>query len=154
MNAISLVKHAPTAPGLRLLGMGPRLTPTNGLEKLQFFLNENTFWARDRNKQQIDKMLLNSTVVVSLWHHNQLIGFGRATSDLVFRAVLWDVVVASDRQGLGLGKLIIEAILTNKKIKSVEKIYLMTTNSSEFYKQFGFTLNNKQSLLSINKNDY
>jgi len=154
MNAISLVKHAPTAPGLRLLGMGPRLTPTNGLEKLQFFLNENTFWARDRNKQQIDKMLLNSTVVVSLWHHNQLIGFGRATSDLVFRAVLWDVVVASDRQGLGLGKLIIEAILTNKKIKSVERIYLMTTNSSEFYKQFGFTLNNKQSLLSINKNDY
>ena len=154
MNAISLVKHAPTAPGLRLLGMGPRLTPTNGLEKLQFFLNENTFWARDRNKQQIDKMLLNSTVVVSLWHHNQLIGFGRATSDLVFRAVLWDVVVASDRQGLGLGKLIIEAILTNKKIKSVERIYLMTTNSSEFYRQFGFKLNNKQSLLSINKNDY
>ena len=99
-------------------------------------------------------MLSNSTVVVSLWHHNQLIGFGRATSDLVFRAVLWDVVVASDRQGLGFGKLIIDAILTNKKIKSVERIYLMTTNSSEFYKQFGFKLNNKQSLLIINKNEY
>ena len=112
MKAISLVKHAPTAPGLRLLGMGPRLTPTNGLEKLQFFLNKNTFWAKDRNKQQIYKMLSNSTVVVSLWHHNKLIGFGRATSDLVFRAVLWDVVVAPDRQGLGLGKLIMEAILT------------------------------------------
>ena len=154
MNVISLVKHAPTAPGLRLLGIGPRLTPTNGLEKLQSFLNENTFWAKDRNKQQICKMLSNSTVVVSLWYRNQLIGFGRATSDLVFRAVLWDVVVASDRQGLGFGKLIIEAILTNKKIKSVERIYLMTTNSSEFYKQFGFKLNNKQSLLIINKNDY
>ena len=154
MKAISLVKHAPTAPGLRLLGMGPRLTPTNGLEKLQFFLNENTFWAKDRNKRQIYKMLSNSTVVVSLWHHNKLIGFGRATSDLVFRAVLWDVVVATDRQGLGLGKLIIDAILTNKKIRSVEKIYLMTTNSSEFYKQLGFKLNKEQSLLTINKNEY
>jgi len=153
MNVISLVKHAPTAPGLRLLGIGPRLTPTNGLEKLQSFLNENTFWAKDRNKQQICKMLSNSTVVVSLWYRNQLIGFGRATSDLVFRAVLWDVVVASDRQSLGFGKLIIEAILTNKKIKSVERIYIMTTNSSEFYKQFGFKLNNKQSLLIINKNE-
>ena len=120
MKAISLVKHAPTAPGLRLLGIGPRLTPTNGLEKLQFFLNKNTFWAKDRNKQQIYKMLSNSTVVVSLWHHNKLIGFGRATSDLVFRAVLWDIVIASNRQGLGFGKLIIEAILTDKKIKSVE----------------------------------
>ena len=153
MNVISLVKHAPTAPGLRLLGIGPRLTPTNGLEKLQSFLNENTFWAKDRNKQQICKMLSNSTVVVSLWYRNQLIGFGRATSDLVFRAVLWDVVVASDRQGLGFGKLITEAILTNKKIQSVEKIYLMTTNSSEFYKQLGFKLNNNQSLLIINKNE-
>tara|TARA_B100000902_G_scaffold155693_1_gene152131 strand:+ start:189 stop:653 length:465 start_codon:yes stop_codon:yes gene_type:complete len=154
MNLISLVKHAPTAPGLRLLGIGPRLKPINGLEKLQSFLNENTFWARGRNKQQICKMLSNSTVVVSLWHHKQLIGFGRATSDLVFRAVLWDIVIASDRQGLGFGKLIIEAILTNKKIRSVEKIYLMTTNSSEFYKQLGFKLNKKQSLLIINKNEY
>ena len=148
------MKHAPTAPGLRLLGIGPRLTPSNGLHQLQSFLNENTFWAKGRNKQQICRMLSHSTVIVSLWHHNQLIGFGRATSDLVFRAVLWDVVIASDRQGLGFGKLIIEAILTNRKIKSVERIYLMTTNSSEFYKQFGFKLNNKQSLLIINKNEY
>jgi N-acetylglutamate synthase-like GNAT family acetyltransferase len=154
MNVISLVKHAPTAPGLRLLGFGPRLTPTNGLEKLQSFLNENTFWARGRNKKQICKMLSNSTVIVSLWDQNQLIGFGRATSDLTFRAVLWDVVIASDRQGLGFGKLIIEAILTNKKINSVERIYLMTTNSSEFYKQLGFKLNNKQSLLILNKNKH
>tara|TARA_E500000331_G_scaffold347645_1_gene388132 strand:+ start:839 stop:1303 length:465 start_codon:yes stop_codon:yes gene_type:complete len=154
MNVISLVQHAPTAPGLRLLGMGPRLTPTNGLGKLQSFLNENAFWAKDRNKQQICKMLSNSTVIVSLWSSNQLIGFGRATSDLVFRAVLWDVVIASDCQGLGYGKLIIEAILTNKKIKSVERVYLMTTKSSEFYKQLGFKLNSKQSLLMINKNEY
>jgi len=154
MSVISLVKHAPTAPGLRLLGIGPKLTPTNGLEKLQSFLNENTFWARGRNKKQLCKMLTNSTVVVSLWHQDQLIGFGRATSDHVFRAVLWDVVIASNRQGLGFGKLIIEAILTDKKIQSVEKIYLMTTNCSEFYKQLGFKLNTKQSLLLINKNKY
>ena len=99
-------------------------------------------------------MLTNSTVVVSLWHQDQLIGFGRATSDHAFRAVLWDVVIASNRQGLGFGKLIIEAILTDKKIQSVEKIYLMTTNCSEFYKQLGFKLNTKQSLLLINKNKY
>ena len=154
MSVISLVKHAPTAPGLRLLGIGPKLTPTNGLEKLQSFLNENTFWARGRNKKQLCKMLTNSTVVVSLWHQDQLIGFGRATSDHAFRAVLWDVVIASNRQGLGFGKLIIEAILTDKKIQSVEKIYLMTTNCSEFYKQLGFKLNTKQSLLLINKNKY
>ncbi|WP_269623843.1 GNAT family N-acetyltransferase [Prochlorococcus marinus] len=153
MKGLSLVKHAPTAPGLRLLGMGARFQPTNGLVKLQSFLNENTFWARGRNKKQICTMLYQSTVVVSLWNQTKLIGFGRATSDLVFRAVLWDIVIASDHQGLGMGKLILEAILTNKKIKSVEKIYLMTTNSAEFYKQLGFTSNHNQSLLILNQNE-
>tara|TARA_Y100001968_G_scaffold285945_1_gene286276 strand:- start:815 stop:1279 length:465 start_codon:yes stop_codon:yes gene_type:complete len=152
MNEISLIQHAPSAPGLRLLGLGPKLIPTNGLVKLQSFLNEHTFWATGRNKQQICKMLAHSAVVVSLWEQNRLIGFGRATSDLIFRAVLWDIVIASDYQGLGMGKLIIEAILSNKKINCVEKVYLMTTNSSEFYKQLGFKVNNTQSLLILNKN--
>ena len=153
MKGLSLVKHAPTAPGLRLLGMGPRFKPTNGIVKLQSFLNENAFWARGRNRQQICTMLYQSTVVVSLWKQHQLIGFGRATSDFVFRAVLWDIVIDSNHQGLGMGKLILEAILTNKNIESVEQIYLMTTNSAEFYKQLGFTINHKKTLLIINKNE-
>lgn len=152
IKGISLVKHAPTAPGLRLLGIGPGLQPTNGLKKLQAFLNENTFWSKGRNTKQICKMLSNSTVVVSLWYHKKLIGFGRATSDFVFRAVLWDVVIAPDHQGLGMGKLLIEAILKHKKINSVEKIYLMTTNSTDFYKQFGFKINDQQSLLTLDRN--
>ena len=151
MKGIILINHAPTAPGLRLLGIGPNFTPINGLSKLQAFLNTNTFWAKDRSTKQIKKMLLHSTVVISLWHENQLIGFGRATSDHVFRAVIWDVVVASDRQGHGMGKLILEAILANKKIQSVEKVYLMTTNSSDFYQQLGFKVNLKQTLLIFNK---
>ena len=153
MEQIKLVKHHKGAPLLRMFGIGYKLTIFDGLSQLQKLLEENTFWARGRNKQQICKMLSNSTVVVSVWHQDQLIGFGRATSDLVFRAVLWDVVIASDCQGLGLGKLIVEAILTNKKIRSVEKVYLMTTKSSEFYKQLGFKVNNKQSLLILNKNE-
>ena len=152
MEQIKLIKHHKGAPLLRMFGFGYKLTIFDGLSQLQKLLEENTFWAKGRNKKQICKMLSHSTVVVSLWHNNTLIGFGRATSDLVFRAVLWDVVIASDHQGLGMGKLIIEAILTNKKISSVEKIYLMTTNSSDFYKQLGFKINSQQSLLILNKN--
>ena len=152
MKGIILIKHASTAPGLRLLGIGPKFTPMKGLSKLRSFLNANAFWAKDRTTQQIKKMLLHSTVVISLWHENRLIGFGRATSDQVFRAVIWDVVVASDRQGHGMGKLILEAILSSKKIKYVERVYLMTTNSSDFYQQLGFKVNHKQTLLIFNKN--
>ena len=109
MKGIILINHAHTAPGLRLLGLGPNLAPINGLSKLRSFLNANAFWAKGRNTKQIKQMLLHSAVVISVWQKERLIGFGRATSDQVFRAVIWDVVVASDWQGHGMGKLILEA---------------------------------------------
>ena len=79
-------------------------------------------------------------------------GFGRATSDSIFRAVLWDVVVADDFQRHGLGSLLVEALLQAPSIKNVEKVYLMTTNSSKFYKQMGFENSFNQSLLIIKNN--
>ena len=153
MDQIKLIQHRKGAPLLRIFGIGNKVTIFDGITQIQNLLENNTFWATGRSKSQICKMLSNSTVVVSAWHKNQLIGFGRATSDHVFRAVLWDVVIDSERQGLGLGKLIVEALLKNKEIECVEKVYLMTTNSSEFYKQLGFKINNKQSLLMLNTNE-
>tara|TARA_B100000700_G_scaffold300544_1_gene368818 strand:+ start:1153 stop:1617 length:465 start_codon:yes stop_codon:yes gene_type:complete len=151
MTGISLIKHFQGAPGLRLFGLGPGLRPMQGLEKLQIFLEKNTFWANQRNKSQLRKMLANSSVVISLWKDKKLIGFGRATSDKIFRAVLWDVVVSNDQQGSGLGRLLVEALLKSPCIKNAEKIYLMTTNCSEFYEQMGFNICKEQNLLIMNK---
>ena len=83
-------------------------------------------------------MLVGSKVVVTLWRGKRMVGFGRATSDGIYRAVLWDIVVAGDLQGRGLGRKVVEALLSTSAIKNVESVYLMTTNSAEFYKQLGF----------------
>ena len=94
-------------------------------------------------------MLANSNVIITLWHKNNLVGFGRATTDQVFRAVLWDIVVSKDLQRVGLGKIIVEELLKDKKINSVEKVYLMTTSSKDFYNQIGFKVNTNQSLMML-----
>ena len=150
MKDISLIKHAASAPGLRIFGLGPSLIPMKGLDKLQVLFNQNALWAKDRSKNQIKKMLAKSSVVITLWHKDNLVGFGRATSDQVYRAVLWDIVISKDVQRVGLGKIIVEELLNDKKINSVEKVYLMTTNSKDFYKQLGFKVNNSQSLMILN----
>ena len=108
MKELLLVKHASGAPGLRLFGIGPSLLPQMGILKLQRLLNKNTSWAANRNKNDIRKMLSKSDVIVSAWKENNLIGFGRATSDQVFRSVLWDVVVEKKYQRYGIGKLIVK----------------------------------------------
>ena len=151
MKDISLIKHASSAPGLRLFGLGPAFMPIKGLEQLQFLFNQNTLWAKDRSIYQIKKMLANSNVIITLWSKKNLIGFGRATTDQVYRAVLWDIVISKDVQRVGLGKVIVEELLKDKKINSAEKVYLMTTDSKEFYKQLGFKININQNLMMLNQ---
>ena len=128
MQKLKLLKHAPGAPGLRIFGLGPNFLPTKGFLQLKELLNNHAFWARNRSYKSLRKLLQRSTVVVTLWQNKRLVGFGRATSDQIYRAVLWDIVVADDLQGKGLGKLVIEALLSSPEIKDVERIYLMTTH--------------------------
>jgi len=147
MSHVRLIKHAPGAPGLRLLGLGPRLRPSRGVLQLKQLLEQHAFWAKGRTNKQIRHLLAKSTVVISLWIDQRIVGFGRATSDGICRAVLWDIVVADDLQGLGLGSEVVDALLSAPELKNVEKIYLMTTHSSEFYLQLGFKNCHEQNLL-------
>lgn len=149
MTKLLLVKHAYGSPGLRHLGLGPKFYPVRGIKKLQNLLNKNALWAKSRSIKDIKKMLSKSSVVVSLWEGNNLIGFGRATSDEIYRAVLWDIVVDKNYTNSGFGKTIVNAILKNKKIIKSERIYLMTTNCDKFYSKVGFKFETYQKLMTL-----
>jgi N-acetylglutamate synthase-like GNAT family acetyltransferase len=124
---LSVIRHGPMALRLR-----------QQLPALQQLLDDNSFWAAGRSRKQLTRMLSGSQAVVSAWRGQRLVGFGRASSDGVFRAVLWDVVVAGDHQGQGLGRRLVEQLLEAPALRGVERVYLMTTNSSGFYLQLGF----------------
>ena len=147
MKEISLINHFKGAIGLRFMGLGPNLKPTNGLNKLQSFLNRNAFWAKGRTINDLKKCLANSDVIVSLWVGNEIVGFGRALTDGIYRGVLWDIVIDQNHQGKGFGKLIVKKLLSSKKIKTTKKLYLMTTNQKSFYSQFNFKEVTTQNLL-------
>ena len=147
MKEISLINHCKGAMGLRFLGLGPNLKPTNGLNKLKRLLNRNAFWAQNRTIYDLKKCLANSDVIVSLWVGNEIVGFGRALTDGVYRGVLWDIVIDQNHQGKGFGTLILENLLSSKKIQNTQKLYLMTTNKKKFYSQFDFKKVTSQDLL-------
>ena len=147
MKEISLIKHTKGALGLRLFGLGPNLKPNNSLKKLQKLLENNTFWAKNRKINDLKKCLANSDVIVSLWVGNEIVGFGRALTDGIYRGVLWDIVIDQNHQGKGFGTLIVKNLLSSKKIKNTKKLYLMTTNKKLFYSQFNFKEVISQDLL-------
>ena len=142
-----------TQDGITLLCHGPgawrlRLKP-GGIQQLQRLLDANSFWAQGRNPKSLKQMLHSSQAAVSAWEKGELVGFGRATSDGLFRAVLWDVVVAESHQGKGLGRCIVKNLLQTKSLRSVERIYLMTTQSEGFYERLGFESVGKQRLMLL-----
>jgi len=147
---IQLIRHGPSAPALRL-GLGPGMRPARALAQLQRLLDDHSFWAQGRSLRDLSRMLRGSAAAVSLWQEGRLMGFCRASSDGLFRAVLWDVVVAPELQGQGLGRRLVEALLTQPQLQRVERVYLMTSNSAGFYRQLGFeAVGSQQLMLRIN----
>ena len=151
MQNLSLIKHTNGAIGLRYFGLGPNLTPVKGMQKLQDLLKTNTSWASQRNKKDIKKMISKSNVIVSAWNNKKMIGFGRATTDEIYRATLWDIVVDQNYQRLGIGKKIIKSIINDKHLIQVEKIYIMTTECEEFYLKMGFQKERIQNLMTLKR---
>ena len=147
MKEMSLIHHSKGALGLRFFGLGPNLRPSNGLNKLQRLLDKNAFWAKSRTIYDLKKCLANSDVIISVWVGNEIVGFGRALTDGIYRGVLWDIVIDQNHQGKGFGTLIIQKLLSSRKIKNTQKIYLMTTNKKLFYSQFNFKEVTIQNLL-------
>lgn len=117
------------------------------LAALAALLDGHSFWATGRRSSQLRQMLSGSQVVVSAWQGTALVGFGRATSDGVFRAVLWDVVVAEEQQGQGIGRRIVEALLASQQVAAAERVYLMTTTGEGFYEKLGFRRVDSQRLM-------
>ena len=150
MKDLIFIQHAPGAPCLRFFGMGPNLIPLSGVEQLKVLLNKNTSWANHREENDIKKMLSGSEIIVSVWKKKNLVGFGRATSDKIYRAVLWDIVVEKKYQKQGIGRKIIKSILSSKLISKVEKIYIMTTKCETFYSKMGFKSEEFQELMILN----
>ena len=151
MTPIRLVHHAPGAPGLRFLGLGPDLRPSRALLKLQRLFDRHAFWARGRSFGQLRRLLAGSDAIVSLWRGKRLVGFGRATSDGFSRAVLWDIVVAGDLQGHGLGRRLVEELLHTPAVVGVERVYLMSTKRAGFYEQLGFKDASPQKLMVLKR---
>jgi ribosomal protein S18 acetylase RimI-like enzyme len=123
------------------------MRPLGALSQLRQLLENNTFWAAGRSLSGLSRMLRGSDAVVSAWQDGRLVGFGRATSDGAYRAVLWDVVVARDFEGQGLGRSLVEALLGAAPVAGAERVYLMTTNSGGFYERLGFHEEPSQKLM-------
>ena len=121
------------------------------LSQLQALLQLGAFWAQERSIEDLSVAITNSNPVISVWDEERLIGFARATSDGVYRATIWDVVIHPDYRGAGLGRKLVETVLSHPHVNRVERVYLMTTHQQRFYERIGFEPNTSTTLVLFNQ---
>ena len=94
-------------------------------------------WARHRKQADIQRLLANTRVFVTVRQGQDLVGFGRALSDGVCRALLDDIIVDQAHRGRGIGHTIVKSLMS--QLSGIEEVYLNTDPPLEsFYKDFGF----------------
>jgi N-acetylglutamate synthase-like GNAT family acetyltransferase len=119
--------------------------------QLQELFRLGAFWAGDRRSEDLEVAIANSEPVISVWDGERLIGFARATSDGIYRATIWDVVIHPDYQGAGLGRKLVETVLSHPRMNRVERVYLMTTHQQRFYERIGFETNSTTTMVLYNQ---
>lgn len=78
----------------------------------------------------------NSRKVIFLYDGDLLMGCGRLVTDGAYQGVLYDIVVSSDYQGNGLGKIIVTELLKGEEDKNI--LLYATPGKEGFYQTLGF----------------
>lgn len=81
------------------------------------------------------KAFENSHTTVFVYHEGQMIGFGRAISDGVYQAAIYDVAVVPEYQKQGIGTSIIQRILA--RIADCNVILYAAPGKEGFYRALG-----------------
>lgn len=121
------------------------------LNQLQALFKLGAFWAKERSIEDLSIAIANSNPVISVWDGERLIGFARATSDGIYRATIWDVVVHPEYRGAGLGRKLVETVLSHPHMNRVERVYLMTSHQQRFYERIGFQCNSSTTMVLHNQ---
>ncbi|MES2788923.1 MAG: GNAT family N-acetyltransferase [Planctomycetota bacterium] len=106
-------------------------------------LYQKEWWSNQRTLEQAQLVVANSSLLIGLIEPEtqRLVGFCRLLTDFVFRGTILDVIVAEDWRDRGLGRQLLDAILTHPRLQPVQTLWLCCLpDMVEFYRKWGFDI--------------
>jgi GNAT superfamily N-acetyltransferase len=99
-------------------------------------LLHGTYWAAQRPREVITQSIARSLCLGAYWRGAQ-VGFGRVVTDGVTIAWICDIVIEEAHRGTGVGRALVEAIVTHPQIANLRQL-LATRDAHALYEKFGF----------------
>lgn len=117
-----------------------RLTEAQVHELVALYQEE--WWTKGRELEDVRRMLEQTDIVVAFCEREsrRLVAFARVLTDGVYKALIFDVIVAGSHRDHGLGRALMDALLEHPGLKTVRHLELYCLPELiPFYRRWGFT---------------
>jgi predicted GNAT family N-acyltransferase len=112
----------------------------------RFYTHE--WWTKGRSLGDVRIMVENSSLIIGFVDEDEkLVAFCRVLTDFVFRATIYDVIVAESLRGQGLGGRLMDAVSKHPRLQRVSTLWLCCNpDMTAFYEKWGFKIFNEGQL--------
>lgn len=94
-------------------------------------------WWADRDPEAVRRAIANS-ITLAAREENRLVASARIVTDRTYYAKIYDVIVAADERGDGIGQAFMSAVVDHEAIEDLEPALLCREGLIPFYKECGF----------------
>lgn len=128
-------------------GLTLHVSPTPADIEQHARLLSSEYWRVGSSRAEIERSISHSSAWVGARDaEGRLLAAGRALSDGDWAANIYDVVVAPESRGLGLGKAVMKLLLEHPRVKHCRRQRLGTKDAEAFYARLGFSDEKEQPL--------
>jgi GNAT superfamily N-acetyltransferase len=107
------------------------------LDAVHRFLAGESYWAGGIPRATLERAVANS-LCFGVYRDGRQAGFARVISDRATYAYLCDVFVETAYRGGGVGKWLMECIVSHPDLQGLRRFCLMTRDAHELYRRYGF----------------
>jgi GNAT superfamily N-acetyltransferase len=96
-----------------------------------------SYWCPGIPRDVVERSVRHS-LCFGLYHGAAQVGLARVITDQATYAYLCDVYILEEHRGHGLGKWLIETVLSHPSLQGLRRFMLATRDAHGLYQQFGF----------------
>ena len=105
------------------------------------YLSRHSYWAQGRPlevvRRSIDNSLCYGIYRTDAEGREQQVAFARVVTDYSTFAWLCDVFVLESERGEGLGKWLVESVVSHPDLQNIRRLLLATRDAHELYRKYG-----------------
>ena len=102
------------------------------------YLSNRSYWGRGRTIETVQKSIDNSLCFGMYDENAHFVGFARVVTDYTVFAYLMDLFILETYRNRGLGKKLVDHIVTDVSFIDIRFWRLDTMDAHELYRKYGF----------------